>query len=519
MNKRRIFLFAVLFIVSLLSASADVYKEEDASNSSSQSTVTKQESQTEALDKVKAFVPQVYDSRLLASSTIDYPATPGDMYQLTYMANNQMLTTQISLDALYTLRVHNLGTLNARGKTFLQLKTEVESLVSKNYPLSGVQFSLVNPGSFFITLQGSHPNPGQKTATGLTRLSDILYELNLDEYPWASLRDVKVISADNQTRTFDYYQVIKTGDLSQNPRLRPGDTIVVSRAQRYVKVSGQIHEKGMYQLLELEGSKELVEDFASGFQPSADTDHIQLFRVSTPGKEPGLFKVLSYEELINEKLENGDEINVPNKQELKHVFTVEGAVNGGNATDLQVSGRYTYRFYTGQKLSDVFKDQGLNVSLAADYENSYFVRDGNSTIIDISKFLFSTDLSQDRELKDGDILVIPFKYNYVWVTGAVAAPGRYPVQVGKTSEYYINLAGGYHKNSIIGKEKIFNAEGEKMPADYVLEPESKIHVPETWFMSFINTYWGYINLLWGIVSGTVLIVTTIMNWIPKPATQ
>ena len=71
MNKRRIFLFAVLFIVSLLSASADVYKEEDASNSSSQSTVTKQESQTEALDKVKTFVPQVYDSRLCIM-TIDY---------------------------------------------------------------------------------------------------------------------------------------------------------------------------------------------------------------------------------------------------------------------------------------------------------------------------------------------------------------------------------------------------------------------------------------------------------------
>ncbi|HOS31023.1 MAG TPA: hypothetical protein PLR39_09445, partial [Treponemataceae bacterium] len=198
MNKRRIFLFAVLFIVSLLSASADIFTIQ--TNSSNTSENTSDDDKEKKDEEVKSFSPHVYDLRLLAASTIDYPSTPGDMYQLTYMVNNQILTTQIALDALYSLRVHNLGTLNARGKTFLQLKTEVESLVSKNYPLSGVQFSLINPGSFFITLQGSHPNPGLKTATGLSRLSDILYELNLDAYPWASLRDVKVISADNQTR-------------------------------------------------------------------------------------------------------------------------------------------------------------------------------------------------------------------------------------------------------------------------------------------------------------------------------
>ncbi len=500
-------MFAVLFFVSLCSLSADIFTiQTNPSNTSGKETQDQE---------VKSLPTQVSDLRLLAASILDYPSTPGDMYQLTYMVNNQILTTQIALDALYSLRVHNLGTLNARGKTFLQLKTEVESLVSKNYPLSGVQFSLINPGSFYITLQGSHPNPGLKTATGLSRLSDILYELNLDEYPWASLRDVKVISADNQTRTYDYYKVLKTGDQKNNPRLRPDDTIIISRTQRYVKVFGQIHENGTYQLLDSEGTKELVEEFASGLRPSADTDHIQLFRITTPGKDPGLFKILTYEELLLEKLENGDQINFLNKEARKYVFTIEGAVNGGDATTVQVSSRKVYNFYEGQKLSDAFLALGSSISLAADYENSYFVRDGNSTTIDISKFLFSTDLSQDRELKDGDILVIPFKYNYVWVTGAVAAPGRYPVQAGKTSEYYINLAGGYHKNSIIGKEKIFNAEGEKMPADYILEPEAKIEVPETWFMSFINTYWGYLSSIWTMVMGTVGIVVQIIIWQTK----
>ncbi len=458
------------------------------------------------------YVPEIYDTRLLALSTADYPVTPGDEYQLTYLANTAAVSTQLSLDASYNLRVHNLGSINAKGKTFLQLKTQVESLVSKNYPLSGVQFTLTSPGRFFVTIEGYHPNPGQKTATGLSRLSDLLYEVDIESNPLSSLRNVAVTSEGGQTVVYDFFQTRKTGSLKENPRVKPGDIITISRAQRYVEISGAVYEQGKYQILEKEGVKEVVENFALGLLPSADTEHIQLFRLSTPGKEPGLYKILSYEQLLSEKLETGDQIIVPGKQDLKNVFTLEGAVNGGDATTLQVSGRYVYKFYTGQKLSDVFKDKDLKISLAADYDSCYLVRQGQSTQIDIGKFLFSTDLSQDRELKDGDVLVIPFKYAYVWVTGAVNAPGKYPVHAGKTSEYYIKLAGGYNINSIVGKELIYDADGKRMPKEYVLESESRIDVPSTWFLSFINTYWSNISSIWSIFLGTLSIITQILIW-------
>ncbi|MBP7480587.1 MAG: hypothetical protein KA785_09090, partial [Spirochaetaceae bacterium] len=354
-----------------------------------------------------------------------------------------------------------------------------------------------------------------KTANGLTRLSDLLYEITAEEYPLSSLRDVTIRSLQGTEEQYDFYQARKSGDLTQNPRVTPGDTIIINRAERSIKVSGSVYQQGLYQPLQNEGSKEIIENFALGLQPAADTAHIQLFRITTPGKEPGLFKELSYEQLLREEIKHGDEIIIPSKQTMKHVFTLEGAVNGGDSTSMQVSGRLVYKFYVGQKLSDAFKSVGDEISLAADYSNCYFVRDGNSTTIDISKFLFSTDLSQDRELKDGDILVIPFKYNYVWVTGAVNSPGRYPVQAGKTSEYYLNLAGGYDRNSVIGKEKIYNAKGEKMSKEYILEPESRIDVPSTWFMSFINTYWSHISSIWSIFLGTISVISTILIWQEK----
>jgi hypothetical protein len=59
------------------------------------------------------------DSRvLLAISTADYPATPGDVYALSFrptMAGNAVVT-QLVLDARSQLKVLNMGSINARGK-------------------------------------------------------------------------------------------------------------------------------------------------------------------------------------------------------------------------------------------------------------------------------------------------------------------------------------------------------------------------------------------------------------------
>ena len=80
--------------------------------------------------------------------------TPGDIYSLNYAVGTNPVSYKILVDTSYKIRVSNLAVLDATNKTYMQLKKQVEEIVSKNYPLSGVQFILTSPASFKITVTG-----------------------------------------------------------------------------------------------------------------------------------------------------------------------------------------------------------------------------------------------------------------------------------------------------------------------------------------------------------------------------
>jgi hypothetical protein len=108
------------------------------------------------------------------------------------MMTGAPVASQLVLDARYQLKVMNMGTINAKGKTYLRLKTEVETLVSRNYPLSGPSLTLDRMGIFTVPVTGETFLPGNHSMDGLTRVSALLTNLTGN----ASIRFVKVISAD-----------------------------------------------------------------------------------------------------------------------------------------------------------------------------------------------------------------------------------------------------------------------------------------------------------------------------------
>ncbi|MDR2797192.1 MAG: hypothetical protein LBB80_02515, partial [Treponema sp.] len=140
---------------------------------------------------------------MLALSTSDYPATPGDVYTLAYFATalGGGVSTPLTLDAGYQLKVQNMGTLNARGKTYLQLRAEVVNLVSRNYPMSGVSFTLTHMGRFNVLVTGEAIKSGNISVDGLTRLSALATNLTGK----ASTRFVTVTPASGNAVTYDLF--------------------------------------------------------------------------------------------------------------------------------------------------------------------------------------------------------------------------------------------------------------------------------------------------------------------------
>jgi protein involved in polysaccharide export with SLBB domain len=244
----------------------------------------------------------------LALSTPDYPVTAGDIYALSYLAGSQPIEYTITVDTSYRIRVSNLAVINAAGKTYNELKTQVESIVTTNHLMSGVQFVLQTPAVFMVQVRGEVRIAGEVSAWALTRLSSLLGQVT----SYGSIRAVSVTSLNGVTKTYDLYRAQRMGDLSQDPYLRPNDVIVFNRAERQVTVSGAVDRPGTYQLIPGENLKELIDRYGNGFTTMADKSRMVLLRYNSSQSISGdriLIKETDYQD--NFPLFDLDTITVP----------------------------------------------------------------------------------------------------------------------------------------------------------------------------------------------------------------
>jgi protein involved in polysaccharide export with SLBB domain len=248
----------------------------------------------------------------LALSNPEYPVTPGDIYTLAYIAGGTPVTYRIAVDNSYTVRISNLGVINAAGKTFRQLKRDAEAIVSNNYPLSGVQLILTLPGMFRVLVTGEVRAAGEVSTWAMARLSSLTSHMT----SLGSIRNVSVKSANGRVRVYDLFQAQRTGDMDQNPYLRPDDVITFNRFERQVTVRGAVERPGAYQLLAGENLKDLIVSYARGITPLGDKTRMELVRYV--GASSAFGDTISLVESNIEQnfaLQNYDSITIPDIRE------------------------------------------------------------------------------------------------------------------------------------------------------------------------------------------------------------
>ena len=207
-------------------------------------------------EKITSTLETDFPDPRLAMSFAEYPVTAGDVYTLAYAMGTTPVSFSIPVDSSYQIRIANLGVINCKNLTYLQLKQQVVSLVQKNYPMGGTQFVLTSPSSFIVSISGEVTETVEKNAWALTRLSSLISDYYT---PYSSTRNIKVISSDGSSKVYDLFKFSREGDLSQDPYLRPGDKIVVGRVSKLVSISGAVERQGFYELLENENLRELFQ--------------------------------------------------------------------------------------------------------------------------------------------------------------------------------------------------------------------------------------------------------------------
>ena len=74
----------------------------------------------------------------------------------------------------------------------MQLKSQVEAIVQRNYPMGGVQFVLTAPSTFLVSISGEVTTTVEQEAWSLTRLSTFAGQYFT---PYASMRNITIQSA------------------------------------------------------------------------------------------------------------------------------------------------------------------------------------------------------------------------------------------------------------------------------------------------------------------------------------
>jgi protein involved in polysaccharide export with SLBB domain len=370
----------------------------------------------------------------LALSTPDYPVTAGDVYTLGYLAGSQAMEYTITVDTTYRIRVANLAVINAAGKTYNELKAQVESVVTSNYVMSGVQFVLKTPAVFKVFFKGEVRTAGEISVWALTRLS------SLSEYAtsYGSLRAVSVTSSGGTTRTYDLFRARRQGDMSQDPYLRPNDVVTFNRVERRVRLSGAVERPGTYQMLQGENLKDLIDRYGNGFAATADKTRMTLVRYNSTGSISGEQHILKEKDYLdNIALYDLDAVVVPDITALRPPLTLDREERR-ITIDGAVRRPGTYNLMPHENLLDLVEVYGDGFTALADKTRMTLVRYHSTESISGERYILKEkDYLDNIALFDLDVIVVPDitelrppvtvnrEERRITIEGAIRRPGTY----------------------------------------------------------------------------------------------
>lgn len=467
---------------SASSASSSTNSSEDDSSKFSES-LKKFDSSLLDSDSQTAIIPDPQ----IAMSVSYYPVTAGDVYTLGFVAGTTPVTYTIPVDSTYKIRIANMGVINCAGFTYLQLKSQVEALVLRNYPMAGVQFVLTAPSTFLVTIVGEVERTVDRNAWALTRLSTLVAR---SFTPYSSTREITIESSDGTVKSYDLFLAMRKGDLSQDPFLRPGDKIIVNRTKRTVTIEGAVERPGTYEILDGENLKELIDIYGNGLEPLADTSRIEITRNVTGEAGSGKKTYVDKSAIdSNMELQSFDFVKIETYADFKPVVFIEGAISSKEGTELDASTRIPVPFVAGEDYAFFARRNKNWFNAVSDLANAYVIRGSQTIPVNLNPMLYDSSYYTKVEIQPNDTLMIPFKQYFVSVAGAVVSPGRYPYIPDRTWEYYIGLAGGFDKTKNSWESiTVRDINGKKLSKNDIVTPECTITASTNSALYYFNQY-------------------------------
>ncbi|CAL1520775.1 SLBB domain-containing protein [Chitinophaga sp. MM2321] len=225
------------------------------------------------------------------------------------------------------IRIPNLGPVYVNGLTMEEAKNRITKQLSTIYSTinSGktfVQVSLGNIRSIRVLLIGEIQQPGTYTLPSLASVVNALYVSGGPDEN-GSFRNIQVIRNGQVVTTFDLYDFITKGDLTNNIVLQDQDIVKVNPYKTRVELKGEVKRPAIFEAKDNETLQTIL-DFAGGYTDASYKENITAYRVNN--KEREVVNVPA-SEIASFKLKSGDQFFVDSiLNRFSNRVTISGAV-------------------------------------------------------------------------------------------------------------------------------------------------------------------------------------------------
>ena len=372
-----------------------------------------------------------------------------------------------------------LGSITLSGLTFEDardlIKTRVEQqLIGVDAVVSMGRLRAIN-----VFMAGEVAVPGAYSVSALTTVTQALFQAG-GVTDIGSLRNIQVRRAGSLVATFDTYDLLMRGDVSEDIRLQSGDVVFVPPYTGVIDVEGELKRPMVYELVGGETLGDVL-SMAGSFTRDAYPGLSILIRQSDLLGLPQASTIdLSDKSQLNLAAQDGDTLVVPKVGDLvANSVVLRGAVTRPGS----------YGWVSGMRVSDLVSDARRDLARDADLGLGMIVRQKNALLdieviaFDLASVIASPNTDSDPVLKEFDeVLVFSLvtadltdadadasrqallgpvieklssqarqgePVQTVSVSGAVRAPGTYPLLAGATVETLINAAGGLNDSAFL----------------------------------------------------------------------
>ena len=359
-------------------------------------------------DELERYGMQLFDQNVSTFAPTDNAQVPsdyrlgiGDELIVQYIGKeSDELILEVNRDG--QIQLPRLGHLSIAGMLFTEAATLIQDRVSNG--LIGVN-AVVSMGRLRVInvfMAGEVKVPGAYSVSALTTISQALFQAGgISDI--GTLRDVQVKRQGKVIARFDVYDLLLSGNSTNDVRLRSGDVVFVPTYTALVEVSGEVKRPMLYELKSTETIKQAL-NMAGGLKSNALDSTIILIKRSEQNDLP---------EVKNIRLKNNDEsgVTMSDGDRIIAQSLSEALINSVSIEGAVVRTGH-YGWYEGVRVSDLITDIRRDLHTTADLEYSIIVREKNARLdIEIVQFslvdaLLNKDTDADPVLNMHDKIMI-----------------------------------------------------------------------------------------------------------------